>query len=538
MQLLYVVNLDVEGPDAFERVRDHVGGWLSDEQHPLDDGFLLDGGRQSLAPGRAGGRAIERTGESEVVRDGAKGLLVRVHQSDEAGGLQLTTRVTVVEQDGHTRFRAGIGRVATGDALVPVSSTPVYQPRVLRTLDMDEHLRLSVFGQTVQGRYLQIRNAAEALALNEALPTVKRLPTLLVHVRSPETWELARQTSRRLLGLVSTVTLNYATSRAVTAAFPHVRVPFGGMALLWPGLERTGYALDAEQINALGADSVLRHLSTLLGGLAALVHGRDRVWEAARGAADQIRLRALTERAENAQGRRDTQAELDALRGKIDVLEISSREWEEISEDAHQRADEADTRLKAADVEIQRLRAEVKSWRQAYEGVVATSDETETDPWAAIPPLKAKRSPSDTFDALTDAASDHIVFTENAHRSWASSPYPDPEDMTQKLTSLARAALDLYSRPPGQMPHLDDWFRSEHDLIVAMTDKAITEFKRKEMRWLHSFDFEEVHDLDGTPHVKVRDAVAPNKCGRIHFALDNANNRFVVHHVSVKAYNS
>jgi hypothetical protein len=36
--------------------------------------------------------------------------------------------------------------------------------------------------------------------------------------------------------------------------------------------------------------------------------------------------------------------------------------------------------------------------------------------------------------------------------------------------------------------------------------------------------------------VKVRDGVAHSDCGRIHFALDSHERRFVVDHVGVKKY--
>lgn len=83
---------------------------------------------------------------------------------------------------------------------------------------------------------------------------------------------------------------------------------------------------------------------------------------------------------------------------------------------------------------------------------------------------------------------------------------------------------------------MDEWFRIEHDLTVAMSDKTITQFRKKKMRWLNSFEHDGASNLNGTPHVKVRDAVAPNECGRIHFALEGDKKRIVVHWVSVKTY--
>ncbi|MCZ4605444.1 hypothetical protein O3S80_17145 [Streptomyces sp. Lzd4kr] len=38
---------------------------------------------------------------------------------------------------------------------------------------------------------------------------------------------------------------------------------------------------------------------------------------------------------------------------------------------------------------------------------------------------------------------------------------------------------------------------------------------------------------DGLPHIKVRDAVSPNEVGRIYFALDSEEKRFIVNHVGL-----
>ena len=108
--------------------------------------------------------------------------------------------------------------------------------------------------------------------------------------------------------------------------------------------------------------------------------------------------------------------------------------------------------------------------------------------------------------------------------------------MTDKLVKLAQAAKELYETRGRTIPHLDTWFKENYGLNVALTDQTISKFKRNELAWLRKFNFEDSLSLDGTPHVKVRDAVSPNECGRIHFALDSSKNRIVVHHVGVKVY--
>src|SRR5699024_7307366 len=159
------------------------------------------------------------------------------------------------------------------------------------------------------------------------------------------------------------------------------------------------------------------------------------------------------------------------------------------------------------------------------------------DPWLDIKDLTPGEDPEATFLAITDAASDRIVFTERARKSWSGIEYPEPWDMKEKLLLLARAAVRLYDDEEKSIPLLDDWMKEEFGLNVALTDQTISKWKKKEMRWLNEFEFEgEV--LNATPHVKVRDAVKFNECGRIHFALEGPDKkgRLVVQHVGVKTY--
>ena len=169
-------------------------------------------------------------------------------------------------------------------------------------------------------------------------------------------------------------------------------------------------------------------------------------------------------------------------------------------------------------------------WREQYEGLVKGKIvEDVVDVWECIPTLLSRSDPAQTFHALEDAAQDRIVFTEAAQRSWKNISYPDPEDMTDKLTLFAKAAVDLYGTDTGTIGHLDDWF-AQRGLKVAMSDQAISRSPK-----LRTFQFEG-REYSQSPHVKVRDGVKPNEVGRIHFDLDKENQRIVVNHVAVKLH--
>ncbi|MGO4651143.1 hypothetical protein AB4068_05575 [Arthrobacter sp. 2RAF22] len=537
MELLYVVDLEVAGDDSYNKVLSHVAAWLSNPAKALDAEALQESGEQDLAPGWNTGGTVPRRGEWQVVdNDHVRALKLVVRQA-AVTGLNLTTRVTVGTTGGTTQFRIGIGRATTHNALVPVSPTDVYQPGILRRLDQDPTLSLYSAGQPVEGRYLQIKTVPEADAVAGVLPLPNRLPTVLVHVRSPETWDIARALSKKLLGLAQTLTLNFATSQAITAVHPTVTVPFGGLILVWPAIAANPVTISADEIRERGTEQILRSLTRRLGSIAALGHGRDRIWAVAKTADSEARMQELLLQAETARDRRDYTGEIDALNRQVAVLKASNAELSEIGEDAMRDVDSVSATLAAREAELEKALLEAKSWRESYEGAVSSSSEAiPVDPWAEIPTLVPHQNPEKTFTALTDAAMDHIVFTDRARKSWEDIEYPEPYDMTEKLVLLAHAAVALYSGDEENMPRLDEWFKSQHNLTVALTDQTISKWKRKDMRWLNSFEFEEVQDLDATPHVKVKDAVKFNECGRIHFALEPQKGRLVVQHVGVKTY--
>lgn len=533
MQLLYVVNFDVTGDEAYERVLSHVATWLSDEDAPLTAESFRQPGSQALRTTYVNDQVVTRHGVWEVVDNGDDRAFKLTVAQASGTDLELTTRVTVTELDGSTHFRVGIGRENTSQRLIPVRDTEVFQPNIVRALTYDPGLTLRTSGQLVEARYIPVKTSAEAREVADQLPVSTRLPLLLVHARTSDVWELAKTLSRKLLGLARVVTVNFEASRTISSVHPEVKVPFSGLMLVWPGMSAEPMVLTADLIQELGENHILRVLSRRLGALSALGNGTDIQWQAVKSSADRARMRALLERAEQARAGGDAQGEIEALTQQVEMLTASNAELAAIGEDAMQTADAKARQLTELETELELARREAKTWREAYQG---QSEATEPDdPWEAIPVLVPRSDPEATFLAITDAASEHIVFTENARKSWASIDYPEPEDMTAKLISLARAAVELYSGESGNLPKLGLWFKEQHGINVALTDQTISDKKKKDFKWLTAFEHEG-ETLSGVPHVKVRDAVKLNECGRIHFALEPKKHRIVVHHVAVKTY--
>lgn len=540
MQLMYVVELVVGGDTPFDRVVAHVAEWLSGPQAQLLPSDFVVSGAREFAPARTPGESYPRHGDWEIIESGNNKALKLVVSQAVGTDLELSTRVSVTEVDGVVRFRVGIGRETTNQRLVPVGATDIFQPGILRSLDQDDALTLRAGGQLVNRRYIPVKTAAEAGAVADILASEDRLPLALIHVRSTDTWELARELSRKLLGLVRTVTLNFETARVIANAHPELRVPFGGLAIAWPGLGAPPLTLSAERLHDLGAEEVRRVLTQRLGALAALGNGEDRAWRRVRSLAENVRLLELSEAASRAREGGDTAGEISALKQQVEALEAAKAELETIGEEALQQAERSARLARQLESERNQAREEAAMWQASYADLSAGKSveaPVPQDAWAAIPVLVPRSDPEAIFLAITDAASERIVFTDRARKSWSDIDYPEPEDMTEKLIILARAAVVLYDGDEKSIPLLDDWLKEHFGLTVALTDQTISKWKRKEMRWLNEFEFED-ETLNATPHVKVRDAVKFNECGRIHFALEGKSKkgRLVVQHVGVKTY--
>ncbi len=534
MQVLYAVDFEIGGPlepnERHQALSEHIARWLSNGSSgevTADD--LARSGSALLPPRSVGERhSTTRSASWEVVEaGGARALRVSVTQLVDAD-VELTTRVTVATVMQKTWFRVGLSREQTAGYLSPVRDTPIFQPGVLGMVVRDDRLNVSIGAQRIDDSYLPIRTASDAELLVHSMGKSQRLPIVLVHLRSPESWALARLLSTRLIGLARVITLNHSTSRQIFASLPIVNVPFGGALLVWSDLNARGVSFTGEEIALRGIDNVRARLMSRLAAISALARGIDEGWRSARTATQQMARSAAEERVLRAIESDDHSGEVEALRSQVSGLKDDLNLWQSIAEESEEKRVEAESLAENAEDAIRNA----DYWREQYEAAVTRSvTEDVVDVWDLVPILVARSDPQATFRALEDAAQDRIVFTDSAQRSWKSISYPDAADMTLKLKMLARGAVDLYGPDSGPIGHLDDWF-AQRELKVASSDQTISRSPK-----LRTFDFEG-REYSQVMHVKVRDGVKPNEVGRIHFDLDKENQRIVVNHVAVKLYSS
>lgn len=530
MHLLYVVDFDVEGvggTDPFDRLIHFAAAWLSyGSTRAVDASELSRSGEAALPPLPETVGAFARAASWEWAQTASvRALRISVVQLLDSG-VEVTTRVTIASIDERVSFRVGISREYLGGALTPIRNTSVFQPGIVASVAHDESVLLRIGAQRLDARFEMVKTLQEAEVLIEALRAPSRLPIVLVHIRSNAGRDAAYIAGRKLIGLARVVTLNFATRQAVLQALPNVAVPFGGARLVWSDVRAPGVDLEAGRIAEHDREYLRSVLMPRLAPISALTRGSDEGWRVARLAVQRAARVDANARIQLAQEAADTGAERDALLEKVGLLETELVEAQELA-DSYARDVET---LESNATAIEDLQSQVEYWRDLYLGKFDPPVVVEADPWEEIPDLVAGADPSDVFLALTDASGSRIVFTEAAERSWQKISYPDPVDMTHKLTALARAACLLYDEDPGPIGHVDDWFKTAVGLNIATADDTIE--KNKTMRY---FTFEG-KKRDQVPHVQVRDAVKPNEVGRIHFAFDSKGKRLIVNHVALKLY--
>lgn len=530
MQVLYVVEFDVgatEDPSAYDRLVQHLADWLNRGASALitvDD--LATSGSATLPMLTVrGNRVADRTASWEHVNGTVRALRLSVTQGVDKT-VELTTRVTIAKGLPGVRLRVGMSREQSSGSLSPIGETPLFQPGLVETVARDESLSLHIGQQQVDSQYIPVRTVSEAYELAQVMRTGQRLPVLLVHLRSPASWDVAKKAANKLIGLTRVCTLNYATSRALAHEVPQADVPFGGARLIWSDVDTPGPVFTPDAIEHLGGEGVRKQLMWRVAALSALARGVDSGWRAARVGFQAQSLATAETLLQQARADSDVTAELEAMKLKVDQLEVQVREWQELSELSEAEAKSLEARAARADLAEQ----SAIYWREQYEASVAQPSREQTDPWENVPVLRPREDPEPTFLALEDASEGRIVFTDGARRSWKNIAYPDPADMTEKLLSLARAAVRLYAHDGDIATRIDDWFMTEFQLRVAMSDETIS--KRKRLRY---FTYDGL-EYDQLPHVKVRDGVKPNEVGRIHFSLDPKEGRLIVNHVALKLY--
>ncbi|MFB6562523.1 hypothetical protein ACFCYH_27175 [Streptomyces sp. NPDC056400] len=153
-----------------------------------------------------------------------------------------------------------------------------------------------------------------------------------------------------------------------------------------------------------------------------------------------------------------------------------------------------------------------------------------------ISPIEGQNLPDSTPTNWTDAAvqiknliGPHFILTDRALKMLPGNPYPNPARMFDFVSKLERAADSYFTQKGNLGAGVADFCMSRFGIEVALFDDTLSP-KDVEVSGC------KINGVKAIPHVKVDDAKDPAHCGRIYFAMDGVNFRFIVDHIGLHDY--
>lgn len=423
-----------------------------------------------------------------------------------------------------------MARTFPTDWLSPMPPADLRQPGVITKLIRSDRINLRIKKQRQDGRYIQIRSAAEVDTLIDALQGNERLPILIIHARTIPALDAARMAANKLVGLVRVVTVDYSALNQITRELPLCAPNYAGARLVWSDISAPTVDFDTNKVNGDDSDWLRAQLMNKLAPVSVLSRGVDQTYRRARQEQSTARINEAEARSDAVAATGDLSAQVNMLKEQIQTLQSDIKDWQAIAFEAEAEAIQA----KAQAERVPALEERVNQLDIALNAKHIEHDETaqKVDPWASLPLMESgsKEKAQELFLRLQELTSEHIIFTGRALTSWKKSRYPRPGEMQEALVKLSQAAIKLYDGSERSMNHLDKWLYEEFDLKVALQDDTIGK-KRTLWKFIH-----EGRPYNRTPHIKVRDNAPHQEVGRIHFALDSTHARIIVDHVGVKLY--
>lgn len=523
MDPLYIVELKVAVADGsalepdriYDRLVEHATRWLSRD---IEGGGpdLSKSGHASL-PARRGGFEFTRSAKWTVTNtDSLRALHCVMRQPVEDGhGAQFVSEFTLFQQGDTGIIRVELGRESVDGLMSPVSVQFVRRPGLLTSAIRDQGLHLTYQGQVVTGRYEWI-NPPQAAVVPEALAAEKRLPILLIDGGDQHAKDLGQAAANQLSGLAQVLLVDRRARATIADYLESIGAPLPdhGARLVWPVLHARHpefWDLGRHQ------DTIINNLMKIVAGVSVTARGTNRLRVLAADEARREREAAFQIALAEAAASGDESAELDMLRDRVAQLDGEVAQWvEEVQ------------RLENETESIVGLQRQLEYWKaEAQRAYQASGTDTHVA-WETCPPLE-----TDDLSALAkhleEASEGAIVFTAAAQRSWGKSGYPHIDAMRDALVTLARAATEWRRVECNTGMRMKEWLKTRFELNYSHDDEPLV------IKKLHQFE----HDgksYTREQHLKLDDHVKPNEVGRVYFATDSDEARFVVDHVGLKLY--
>lgn len=531
MDTQYVVEFDCTtkqgGVDGvFNTIVDHACHWLNRD---LDSGTVAAAGVLESA-----GSVVDRRGRRKqwepIISGTTQCLFLTIDQPLQNSEVaKFVTELTIYGDDDVVRLRVEMGRETAG-IMRPATIEELHKPQLLDRLCRERSLELRRRGQVVEDRWVPIATDFKARLLVEIVAELDRLPILVVDGDNPGAPLFGQLVSRELVGLVRVAMVRNYLIPSLNEELKNygAQLPINGAVLVWPDaksvrrhpqytqddIERGWFANRDRRLNTL-VGSLMR----MLAPLSVVANGPNQLLAAAR--------RAQTE-ATRVQREEHLRAQIDAATAATTSEEKVTR-LEELLES--QQSENEQLWAEIAQLEQQNkadLARMAKDYALGYAQQGQPSVEHSSQGFDLVPELD-----DDDLTALASylstASDGAIVFTESAYDSWRDNDYPYVDKMQAALVALARAATSYREAGGRTNVRFTDWMHDNFGVRMSSHDDALQE------TGLDTFEYENV-TYSRIPHIKLDDNTTPDRVGRVYFAIDNANLRFIVDHVGLKLY--
>lgn len=522
MDPLYIVELnvavangsDLEPERIYDRLLDHATRWLSRD---LEAGGpdLSESGRAEL-PARRGAFEFVRTVRWTVTRtERLRAVHCVMRQPVEDGhGAQFVCEFTLFQEGDTGVIRVELGRESVDGLMSPVSVQFVRRPGLLSSAVRDRDLRLTYQGQMIDSRYEWI-NPPQAPVVPEVIAVETRLPILLIDGGDEHAKTLGEAAANQLSGLARVLLVD-RRSRALMSDYLEsigAPIPDNGARLVWPIL----HTRHPEFWDLGRTETIVNTLMKIVAPVSVTARGTNRLRVLAAEEGRREREEAFQKVLAEAAERGGESAELEMLRSRVTQLDADVAQWVEEVE-----------RLTEVEESVTGLQHQLEYWKAEAQRAYGAAGTDTRAAWDTAPALEPDDL-SGLAKYLEDASGGAIVFTAAALRGWRKDGYPHVNAMRDALVTLARAAADWRRAECNTGMRMKEWLKTNFELNYAQEDEPLA------IRKLDKFE----HDgrvYSRAQHLKLDDHVKPNEVGRVYFATDSDDARFVVDHVGLKLY--
>lgn len=522
MDPLYIVELKVAVaagsllvPDRiYDRLIDHAARWLSGDVDEAEID-LSASGKADLPASRGGFEFVRAVRWAVTQTDRLRAIHCSMRQPIEDGhGAQFLCEFTLFQTEDEATIRVELGRESVDGLISPVAVQFVRRPGVLSAVVRDRDLQLSYQGQVVTGRYEWI-NPPQAPLVPEVLAVARRLPILLIDGGDEHAKSLGQAAANQLAGLAQVLLVERRAQAIISEYLESIGAPLpeNGARLIWPVLETR----HPEFWDLGRTERIIATLMKIVASVSVAARGNNRLRVLAADEARRAREAAFQKAVAEAAASGDATVELDMLRGRVLELDGEVAQW----------VDEVE-RLSKEIESVDGLRRQLEYWKAEAQRAYQATSVGAAGSWETSPDLTADDL-SDLAKHLEEVSDGAIVFTSAAHRSWSKCGYPHVAAMRDALITLGRAATEWRKVECNPGMRMKEWLKTRFELNYSPDDEPLV------IKKLSTFE----HDgasYSREQHLKLDDHVKPNEVGRVYFATDSDEARFVVDHVGLKLY--